>query len=236
MVSETLLVICIFIPFFLPKLMPRKDGNSIFKIIYDIWRGFIYIFRAKVIWFFFLTFAFMPGIAAFGATLGPGFFNDIVGVSIGKSPLIIMPPVALGVLIGAYFVNRPKVRDSFFIAQGLGVLGFSTALLGLLINFNHIQYFLVFSAVVLFLICAGFGVIISLIASRTVLQRRVAHNYQGTVFGANIVLSSLVASLMSPIAATIEILIGYANVLILAGLSFLVVSAIVGQVGRRWKF
>jgi len=236
MVSEALLIICIFIPFLLPKLMPRKDSASIFKIIYDIGRGFIYIFRAKTIWFFFLTFAFMPGIVAFGGTLGPGFFNDIVGVSIGKSPLIIMPPVALGVLLGAFFVNRPKVRDSFFIAQGLGVLGFSTALLGLLISFDSVRYFLVFLAVVLFLICAGFGAIISIIASRTVLQRRVAHNYQGTVFGASIVLSSLVASLMSPIAATMEILIGYANVLIFAGLSFLVVSAVIGQVGKRWKF
>ena len=236
MVSEALLILCILIPFLLPKLMPRKDSASIFRIIYDIWQGFIYIFRAKVIWFFFFTFAFMPGIVAFGGTLAPGFFNDIVGVSIGKSPLVIMPPVALGVLLGAFFINKQKVRDSFFIAQGLGVLGFSTALLGLLISLNNVRYFLVISAVVLFLICAGFGVIISIIASRTVLQRRVAHNYQGTVFGASIVLSSLLASVMSPIGAAMEILIGYANVLILAGLSFLIVSAVIGQIGKRWKF
>ncbi|OGD83818.1 hypothetical protein A2165_03110, partial [Candidatus Curtissbacteria bacterium RBG_13_40_7] len=185
-ISEALLIICVLIPLALPRLMPRRDGSSIFKILYDIWRGFSYIFRAKTIWFFFLAFAFMPGITAFGATLGPGFFNDIVGVSISKSPLVIMPPVALGVLLGAYFVNKPKVRDSFFIAQGLGVLGISTAFLGLLISFDHVRYFIMFLTVVVFLICAGFGVIISLIAARTVLQRRVAHNYQGTVFGANI--------------------------------------------------
>ena len=235
-VSETLLVICIFVPFLLPKLMPRKDGTSIIKIIYDIWRGFIYIFRAKIIWFFFLTLAFMPGIVAFGGTLAPGFFNDIVGVSIGKSPLVIMPPIALGVLLGAYFVNRTKVRDSFFIAQGLGVLGFSATFLGILLNLDNVRFFITFLMVVIFLICAGFGVIISIITSRTVLQRRVAHNYQGTVFGANIVLSSLVASLMSPMAAAVEILIGYANVLILGGLSFLFVSAVIGQIGKRWKF
>jgi len=68
------------------------------------------------------------------------------------------------------------------------------------------------------------------------LQKKVAHNFQGTVFGANILLASFLAGVMSPSAAGIEALLGYVNVLVLAGLGFLTLSALSSQLSNSWKF
>jgi len=74
-----------------------------------------------------------------------------------------------------------------------------------------------------------------MIASRTVLQKKVAHSFQGSVFGANIILAAFLSSLMSPLAAAVEVLIGYVNVLIYLGIVLLLISFVMGFIGKRWK-
>jgi len=221
-ICEFFLIAAIIIPMSLPKLLPR--------------RAFMYIFSAKITWFFFLTFAVIQGVVAFGGTLGPGYFDEVVNLSIEKSPMFIFPPIAVGVLFGALFVHNQKVRKSFFIALGLGSLGFTALLLGIIINTGLVKGIYLLLPSVIFLAFAGFGAILVMIASRTALQQRVAHNYLGTVFGANIVLAAFFASIASPLSATIEFLIGYVNILIFMGLSFLIASSAAGFVGKRWNF
>ena len=236
-ICEFFLIAAIIIPMLLPKLLPRKpDGMTVGDKIADIARAFMYIFSAKITWFFFLTFAVIQGVVAFGGTLGPGYFDEVVNLSIEKSPMFIFPPIALGVLFGALFVHNQKVRKSFFIALGLGSLGFTALLLGIIINTGLVKGIYLLLPSVIFLAFAGFGAILVMIASRTALQQRVAHNYLGTVFGANIVLAAFFASIASPLSATIEFLIGYVNILIFMGLSFLIASSAVGFVGKRWNF
>ncbi len=234
--TEFLLIICIFLPMLLPPLVPRRQNNSsIIKTISDIWRAFTYIFKAKVVWFFFLTFAAVQGIVAFGATLGPGFFADVLGLSIDRSPLLIMPSVALGIVLGALF-NPGEARSSFIVALGLGAIGLAASILGIIISYGLISGVLLILPVSVFLVFSGFGVIIAMITSRTALQMKVSYHYFGTVFGANIVLSAFLASLMSPAAAGIELLVGYVNVLIFGGLIFLIASSLIGFVGKKAGF
>jgi len=231
------LLCAIIIPMSLPKLLPRKpDGMTLADKMADIAKAFMYIFSAKVTWFFFLAFAAIQGIVAFGGTIGAGYFDEVVELSIEKSPMFIFPAIAIGVLFGALFIQIPKVRKSFFIALGLGVLGFWASLLGILINTALIKGIYLLIPSFIFLIFAGFGAILVMIASRTALQQRVAHNYLGTVFGANIVLAAFFASIASPLAAAIELFAGYVNILIFGGLSFLLASAAIGYVGKRWNF
>ena len=173
---------------------------------------------------------------AFGGTIGPGYFDEVVNLSIEKSPMFIFPAIAVGVLFGALFVHNPKIRKSFLIALGLGALGFWASLLGIVINTGLVKGIYLLFPSVIFLAFAGFGAILIMIASRTALQQRVAHNYLGTVFGANIVLAAFFASIASPLAAAIELFAGYVNILIFGGLSFLAVSAVIGYVGKRWNF
>ena len=201
-ICEILLAICVLLPMFLPKLEPRR--NRLVTLVFalkDIGRAFVYIFRSKLIWFFFLTFAFMQGIVAFGATLGPGFFNDVMKLPINKSPLVFFPPLSLGIILGALYVHNPKIRESFFISLGLGIVGLFSVILGLIIKFNLLKNLLLFIPVIFYMVFIGFGVIISMIAARTFLQKSVSHKYQGTVFGANMIFASFFASSMSPTAA-----------------------------------
>ncbi len=235
-ICEVLLVIAILLPLALPPLVPRKDSVSFYGKIVDIARGFIYVFKSNVIWFFFLTFAAMQGIVAFGATLGPGFFAEVMGVTIDKSPILVMPFVATGILLGALYVHNPKIRESFFVTVGLGTLGAMAAILGLVLQFNLLTSELLFVLLSLFLTSAGFGVIVPMIASRVALQKRVPHHNQGTVFGAYIILAAFLASIMSPFAALLEILIGYINVILFSGLTFLLAAFSFSILARKWKF
>jgi len=236
-ICEILLLVAVLLSAILPRLVPHRiKDHSILKILADIWKAFIYIFNQKIIWFFFLIFAFMQAIVAFGVTLAPGFFNDIVGLSINKSPIFIMPLVGLGIVAGVALIHNLKVRESLPVILGVGVIGASSLILGLILKFDWVIGRLLLIPIAIYLVILGFGAICSMIASRTVIQKKVFHNYQGTVFGANIILSSFLAGVMAPSAAGIEILLGYVNLLVFVGIGFLALSAIFSFLSSKWKY
>ena len=236
-ICEILLIAAAVLSVFLPPLIPRKIKNySVSKTLSDIWSAFIYIFNQKLIWFFFLIFALMQGIIAFGVTLAPGFFDEVVGLSINKSPIFIFPFIGFGVLLGLIFVHNWKLQEGQIVTVGIGTLGFATLVLGLILRLNAISGRLLLVPVGVFLVLLGFAVIDCIIASRTVMQKKVSHHYQGTVFGANIILSSFLGATMAPSAAVFEVLLGYVNVLIFSGLGFLALSALFSRFSLRWKF
>lgn len=237
-VCEIFLIGAFALPFLLPTLAPRKHlGASIFGTISEIWQAFVYIFRRKLIWFFFVVFALMQGgVVAFGVTLAPGFFDEVVRLPIQKSPIFVLPFIGLGVALGAMFAHNTRIRKSVYVALGIGAMGFPGFILGLIIKFGAATGLFLLLPLVLFLVFTGFGVIISIIASRTVLQRYVAHNYQGTVFGADAVLATFLAAVSSPLAATLEVLFGYVNLLIFIGAVFAIGSGMIGYMGKKWKF
>lgn len=238
LVCEIFLITAFVLPFLLPTLAPRKNiGASVFKTINEIWYAFRYIFKRKLIWFFFVVFALMQGgVVSFGVTLAPGFFDEVVRLPIQKSPIFVLPFIGLGVALGAMFAHNMRIRESVYVALGIGAMGIAGFVLGLAIRFGFLVGLSLLLPLVLFLVFTGFGVIISIIAARTVLQRYVAHNYQGTVFGADAVLATFLAAVLSPLAATLEILFGYVNLLIATGAVFAIGSGIIGYMGKKWKF
>lgn len=230
-------VIVLWLAFLLPSLSPRKSPDeTFFSAVIEILQAFIYILKRRLIWFFFLVFAFMQGLVAFGVTLTPGFFNDVVGLTIDKSPIVIFPLVAIGVVLGAIFMHNPKIRESYFISLGFGTIGLASFILGLLIKLGLLSGAYLLIPIGIFLPALGFGVIISMIASRTVLQKTVGYSAQGTVFGAMVVLAGFFAGVMSPAAATLEALMGYVNILVLGGIAFVAFGLFLAQAGKRWKF
>lgn len=235
-VSSAFLIICIFLPMLLPKLLPDKSKmESIFSKLADIWQGFRYVFRAKTIWFYFLIFGFLQGVVAFSATLTPGFFDRVLSLPITKSPLFVFPPLAVGLFSGAIFSHRPKIRSSTFVVIGTGITGFASGIFALIIAANFLEKWLFLPAFI-FLVSCGFGVILCMIAARTVLQRRIDHKYQGTVFGANFFMQSALATVLSPMGAFMVVAFGYVNVLFLLSLGFLASSAIVSLMSKKWNF
>ncbi len=237
LICEGLLVCAAGLSFKLPKMMPRKKSKLAFTAaLLDIWRAFTYIFRQKEVWFPFLIFASAQGLIAIGVTLAPGFFDNVVGLTVDKSPIFIFPLVGLGVLFGSIYVHRPKKEASFFWSMGYGAIGIAALLLGLVILSQFLQGILLLLPSAVFLVFLGFGEIIALISSRAALQKRVSHSYQGTVFGANIILSSFLAGIAAPLAALLEDLFGYVKFLVFGGLIFLLFSLFFVTVGRKWKF
>lgn len=234
-ICESLLVVAAILPFFLPRLLPRRNALiSVFSTLLDIFRFFRYLFRAKTIWFYFFMFASCQGIVSFGGTIAPGFFDRVVGLTVEQSPLLIFPTTGLGLILGAIF-SHFKIRESFMVILGFFVLGLGTALLGFFAGKTNIQLNLILGSG-LFLIGAGFSVIVIMIASRTIIQKRVEHRYQGSLFGTNFVLSSLIASIASPSAAALVAFLGYANVLLAGGLTFISIAILISVIRRRWAF
>lgn len=236
-ICEFLLVLAALLSLLLPEMPSREKGDiSFFGTILKIWRAFSYIFGRKKTWFFFVVFALMQGIIAFGVTLGPGFFDEILAMPIEKSPILVFPMVGLGATLGAIFVHNPKIREGHFLSTGIGAIGIPGLILGLMMYFGVTTPRILIFPVSIYLVFLGFGVIVSMIASRTVLQKAISHNYHGSVFGANTILASFFAGTLSPFAAGAEALIGYVRLLIIAGIVFTLSSALLLYGGNKWKF
>ncbi len=222
--TEFLLVVAVLLSFFLPKLDPiSKIKHSVWESIGNIKRGFLYSFSRKLLWLFFVTFAALQGVIMFGATIGPGFYDQIVGIPVEESPIFIFPFIGAGVLIGFYMIQRFRLSEFKIVKLGLLMMGLSLASLGFLIKVGIFPYPMVIAANILFLIFSGIGAILIFIASRAGMQKMVPHSHQGTVFGANIFLASMIATMMSPTAAIFEVVFGYLGILVLGGFALIFV-------------
>ena len=235
-VCEILLIMAAAASFFLPTLLPRKrSDSSLFATLRDIWRGFVYIFARRSIWFFFVMFAVIQGLIAFGLTLTPGFFDHVVGISIEKSPILIFPLIGVGVILGTLISHLPSMKESNLVVVGLAVLGLTSLFLGFFLKLSG-AYSLFLVLVVFFLVAVGLGAVVILIASRAALQKNVSYHYQGTVFAANVILASLISGIFSPAAATFEAIWGYMNILLWGGTIITLGAAASYFAAKKWKF
>ncbi len=236
-VCDVLLVIAAVLSFFLPKLNPvaKPKERSISLRIKNIWKGFDYVFRSERTMLFFFVFSAIQGAIFFGITLGPGFFVEIVGFSLKRTILIIFPLIAIGVLGGVFFTHRPKTREFMLLYVGNLVFGLGLVCYSVLIKLEILSRFVVQILSAPFLIALGFGVILTMIGSRTALQKKIPHTHQGTVFGANIILATLIASIASPVAAISEVVFGYLGTLFGIGTILISSSGFFWYLSRKWK-
>lgn len=236
-IAQIFLVAAVMCPFFLPKLLPNaKRVHSKLERLVEIWQTFIYIFRTRTIWFYFVIFGFVQALIAFGGTLAPGFFDQVVGLTIEKSPLFVLPWIGLGALLGAAFANNPKIGESMLLVIGFGAMGIGGPILGIVERLNLLSGFGLLLPTGVFLFLLGFGAIVVMIAARTVLQKEVSHNFQGTVFGAVTIFAALMTSILSPLAALLAVIVGYVNIIIFGGIGLLAFSWLLSKMARRWKF
>ncbi len=236
-IFEILLCAAALLSLLLPKMLPRiRKDISIFGEIVQIWKALGYIFGRKKTWAFFFMLAFAQAVISFGVTLAPGFFRDILAIGVEKALILIFPLVGFGSVFGAIFVQSPKVREGYFLSIGLGAIGIPGLIIGILISTGlGFGAFLIF-LVSLYIVLLGFGTIASIIAARTVLQKLIAHNYLGSVLGANTILTAFFAGFLSPFGAGFVALFGYEMVLILGGLVFSLGSFVLLFASNKWKF
>lgn len=231
-----MLTISIILGLTLPKLQPVSYNHpSIIKNVKILLYGFKLIMRSKAVWYFFVMFALIQAIVLFGVTLAPGFFSEVIGISIDKSPILVMPLIGFGVVLGSWFIHKPGMREGFLVALGLSIIGLFSALLGLILKVDSESANYIF-LIVAYLILVGFGAVVTMIASRAAIQKEVPHSHLGVVFGASMILTSFLSAFFSPIAALLEALFGYINIFIYGGLVFLVIAAVYAHLSTRWKF
>ena len=236
-VCEGLLIIAVLLSFLLPKLLPvAKSNDSLALRVKSLWRGILYIFGSRTLWFFFVTFAAAQGVIFFGITLAPGFFTEIIGMPIKQAIIFIFPLVGVGALLGIYFIQRTKMRELYLISFGNSIVGLTLVVFGLLIKTQMLPSWVISFLSAPFLIFLGSGVIVIMVASRTVIQTKVPHSHQGIVFGANIILASLIATIMSILAVVFEVVFGYLGTFVLGGTVLVLAGGLLSYLGKRWKY
>lgn len=232
-----LLVIAATMSYFLPTMIPRKrKAFSFFATISDVARTFSYIFRRKVVWFYFVSFALAQGIIAFAATIAPGFFREFLGLSLDRALIFVFPLIGVGAAIGGLIVNFLRVKEHSFVLLGTILFGVSFLALGGFLNLNIQDRILSYLVVMLFLVCVGLADLVIFMSSRMGIQKYVSHNYQGTVFGANIILTSVLASFLSLIAARTIATFGYSDTLVFGGFGMLLGTFAVAFLVWKWLY
>jgi len=232
-----LLLLSIILGLTLPQLEPtRQNHPTLVKKLKNILSGFKFVMKSKTVWYFFSIFVLIQGLVFFAITLAPEFFSEIVGIPIDKSPILVMPLVGLGVVIGSIFVHRPELSEGLLISIGLSIVGMVAVLLGLALMLDLIIGSLLLVYIVFGLIFLGFGAVIIMVAARTVIQKKVPHSNLGIVFAASMIATSFLSAVLSPLAALLEATIGFVNIFVYGGLLLLAISATYAYLGNRWKF
>lgn len=230
-----LLMVSVVLTYFLPPLIPKKrKAFSFLATMEDVFKTFGYVFKRKILWFYFVFFALAQGIIAFAATIAPGFFREFLGLSLDRAMIFVFPLIGIGAAIGGGFVNFFKVKEHFLIILGMVVFGVAFLALGAYLDFNFRIRAISYVLMSAFLISVGFADLIIFLASRLAIQKNVYHNYQGTVFGANIILTSVLSAFLSLIAARTINTFGYANTLVFGGVAMLI--GVVAVVILAWKW
>lgn len=236
LVCFELLVLAAFLSLFLPPLVPKKKKEfSLALTVGDVLKSFVYIFSKKAIWFYFVIFALSQGIIAYAATLAPGFFHQILGFSLRRTLIFVFPLIGLGAVVGSYLVHRTKRSGAMQIQLGILILSVAFLVLGGAIKFAIIPRVALLFIAAIFLVIVGIGDLMALVASRISLQKQIAHNYQGTIFGTNIILASVMASGFSLIAAELARRTGYINSMFFAGVFLAISVVVINILTIKWK-
>ncbi|MBI2327568.1 MFS transporter [Candidatus Curtissbacteria bacterium] len=238
LVSAASLIITLFITRLLPRLLPRKSSNLMMVpgAVKEIIIAILFVLHRKRIWFYLLFLGFIYGIFVFGATIGPGFFDEILGLPVRVSPVFVLPSVTLGLLTGMYFLyQNPSINEGTLIVLGSLAASLATLAVGLIMGSGIFEEFWLVLAVI-FAMVVSFGAVIVSIAARTGLQKLVPHKYQGTVFAMMIIFSAIAATIASPSAAFLTVILGYINILILVGFLLLLVSLSIALLSFKWRF
>jgi len=235
LVCLELLILAAFLSLFLPPFIPKKKKEfSIMFTIHDVVRSFAFIFSKKIIWFYFVIFAVSQAVIAYAATLAPGFFHQILGFSLRRTLIFVFPLIGIGAILGSIVISRTRKKEGLDILLGSAILSGAFLLLGGIIKYTNVSNMALLVLCALFLIVIGMGDLILVIASRTALQKKIEHNYQGTVFGANIILASVMSSAFSLLAAEMARTIGFVNSIFIGGV-FLAIGVLVLNILIKWK-
>ena len=193
----------------------RKEGYDIFK---DIKEGFSYAFRSWPIRAILLLLSIISMMGMSYAVLMPVFARDILGG--GPHTLgFLMGAVGLGSLAGTvYLASRKKA-----ITIG-NMLPVSAGIFGIGITAFSFSRNIWISMVLLFI--SGFGIMVQMASSNTILQTIVDDDKRGRVMSFYTMAFMGMAPLGSLLAGSMATRFGAANTLIISGICCIIASLV----------
>ena len=193
----------------------RKEGYDIFK---DIKEGFSYVFRSQPIRAILLLLSIISMMGMSYAVLMPVFARDILGG--GPHTLgFLMGAVGLGSLAGTvYLASRKKA-----ITIG-NMLPVSAGIFGIGITAFSFSRNIWISMVLLFI--SGFGIMVQMASSNTILQTIVDDDKRGRVMSFYTMAFMGMAPLGSLLAGSMATRFGAANTLIISGICCIIASLV----------
>jgi len=208
--SNGLSYIAVIIALLLMKITPRTNGNHNNHILESMKEGFIYTFGFKPMRFILMLMGLVSLVVMPYSVLMPAFVRDVLG---GNSRVLgfLMGSAGMGALVGALFLaSKKEVRGlgkiisiaTFMFAIGLIVLSFSKAVW--------------LSMCLMALI--GFGLMVHMASSNTVLQTIVDDDKRGRVMSFYIMAFIGLTPFGSLLAGSLASHIGTAYTIMFAGL------------------
>ncbi len=235
--AAVLLLFAALLSYFLPSMPPTtQKGVHRFLKLKDILLTFKYIAEDKLILFSFVMFALSQTLIIVALTITPGFFDQVVGLSVDKSPIFILPFIGIGAVVGLLLISKPRFNEFKYMSYGILLIGASILALGFTVLSQLISGLWLLIPMTFFLVFVALGDTLFLISARSIVQKRVSHAYHGTIFAANIMLSSFLSGLFSPLVALAQTVFGYVNILIFGGFGFLAFGGMVYWLGKKWKY
>lgn len=241
----------------LPSLPPAKDMafhkkegivNLIILSRMHTMQGLRFILTDKRIWISIVILSFVQASFSTIAALAPGFMEQVLKIEATDASIIILMPLGIGALIGAFLTVRFWDKDPIrtLVVRGLFICGVAFIFMALtpflggwLIHKEFIAHhirpfsraFRVSLWVSIFSLIIGFGAAQVIIPAQTSLQRHTLSAYRGRVFATWAFLTSIGVAIPSLIAGGIADIFGVTQAMVSVGL-IVIVAAFVGLNGE----
>ena len=196
----------------------KKDKGKDYDIFKDLKEGFNYVFGFQPIRAILLLLSIMSLMGMSYAVLMPVFAKDVLGG--GPHTLgFLMAAVGLGALTGTVYLASGKKAIVFgnTLPVSAGIFGIGITAF----SFSHNMW-----ASLFLLFIAGFGIMVQMAASNTILQTIVDDDKRGRAMSFYTMSFMGVAPLGSLLAGWLATKFGATNTLIISGISCIIAAAI----------
>lgn len=225
----------------IPKSIKQKlqEKKSEISLIGDIKKAISLIAKTKKIYESLLLLSLVQIIILILATIGPGYASQILNIKIDEFPILIVSPIALGMIAGAIIISNYFHKHSKQIILTIGILlggatifalpyGSKVASRSFIHNLNaflpavltiDILHIMIFLAFVL-----GFANALVFVPSNTVLQEETTDEFRGKVYGALNALVGVLSIFPIVIVGELADILGVGKVLTGIGISLILIG------------
>ena len=174
----------------LPKAERRPVISESLAYVTHIFSGLKFVWKSKEVKhsLFFLTLT--QTIFLVIATIAPGFLDKVLKIDVRETSLVLVAPAAIGLLLGAVFLNRLAKTHSPRRLVTSGMLGMGATLVGLTITGLIVSDVYRIALTILLAFFLGVEIALINIPATTSLQMETREDLRGRMYGLLVSLQS----------------------------------------------